>query len=116
MHDQFQTGPREWEIKKVDEGGTHCSTFYIQTYSLIISQLLDHIFICNISCLTQDWLWSILENNPGSLCCKGTVITSTECSGLTEKKVYKHVLATGQVLLCLTHVKLLPKYLTEEQM
>ncbi|PKU45820.1 rna-directed dna polymerase from mobile element jockey-like [Limosa lapponica baueri] len=32
------------------------------------------------------------------------------------KKVYKHILATGQVLLCLTHVKLLPKYLKEDQM
>lgn len=32
------------------------------------------------------------------------------------KKICKHILATGQVLLCLTHVELLPKYLTEEQM
>lgn len=32
------------------------------------------------------------------------------------KKICKHILATGQVLLHLTHVKFLPKYLREEQM
>lgn len=81
-------------------------------YSVIISQHLDCAFIYNISGSAQVWLWCILKNNPGSLCCKGTALRAMD----PLKKICKHILATGQVLLCLTHIKLLPKYLTEEQM
>jgi len=60
-------------------------------YPLTIIQHLDCVFIYNISCSTQDWLWAILENNPGSLSYKGTVLNSTECSGPTEKSAPAHV-------------------------
>lgn len=45
-----------------------------------------------------------LQKNPSSLCCKGAVLNSTECSGHTggkkkNKQTKKHILITGQVLL-----------------
>lgn len=83
-------------------------------YSVIISQHLDRAFIYNVSSQHRSGSGLYYRTILAVFVAKAEFLTALRTMDPLKKKC-KHILSTGQALLCLTNVKLLPKCLTEEQ-